>query len=120
MKGLLRLRLAYSPIFVLAMHLSPVQYCIQPKSLGDGLQQWHRKMKSDTDRPQSRHVGTGVTTLGLEEAARLARCHPDTLRKLAKARVVPATKIGREWVFHREVFQEWIDGPGRSIVPHAL
>src|SRR5437588_3481003 len=61
-----------------------------------------------------------METYGLREAAKLARCHPDTLRKLARAREVPATKIGREWVFSVQLLNDWIEERCRSItVPGA-
>jgi len=46
--------------------------------------------------------------LTLEEAARRVHCHPDTLRKMAAAREVPSTKIGRGWLFNEELLNEWI------------
>src|SRR5256885_346958 len=74
----------------------------------------------DAALAQSVEGESGVITFGLEEAARLARCHPDTLRKLAAAREVPGTKVGREWVFSAQLFQEWLDNRCRSIdVPGA-
>src|SRR5689334_12858671 len=61
-----------------------------------------------------------METYGLAEAAKVARCHPDTLRKLARAREVPATKIGREWVFPVHLLNDWIDARCRSFdVPAA-
>jgi excisionase family DNA binding protein len=44
----------------------------------------------------------------LEQAAEIASCHKDTLRKLAAAGEVPATKIGRRWVFDKKKFDRWI------------
>lgn len=46
--------------------------------------------------------------LDVDEAAARAKCHPDTMRKLAAAREVPATKIGRRWVFPEHLLQEWM------------
>src|SRR5213082_239775 len=61
-----------------------------------------------------------METYGLQDAAKLARCHPDTLRKLACAGVVPATKVGRPWLFPAQLFNEWIENRCRSItVPGA-
>src|SRR5438105_2628167 len=56
-----------------------------------------------------------METYGLQDAARLARCHPDTLRKLACAGAVPATKIGRAWIFPAHLFNDWINTRCRSI-----
>ncbi|MDE1989023.1 MAG: helix-turn-helix domain-containing protein [Betaproteobacteria bacterium] len=49
------------------------------------------------------------------------RVHPDTARKMAKAGEVPATKIGRAWVFSSALLQQWIDERCRSTnVPVRL
>ncbi len=53
-------------------------------------------------------------TIGVEEAARLLRCHPDTLRRMAKAGEVPGTKVGRSWVFFTERLLEWLDARCQS------
>jgi excisionase family DNA binding protein len=50
-----------------------------------------------------------VNTYGIEEAAKIARVHPDTLRKMAKDGKVPGTKIGRSWVFPTHLFDSWIE-----------
>src|SRR5581483_1214208 len=51
----------------------------------------------------------GAVNLDVHQAAAEAKCHPDTLRKMAKAGEVPACKIGRAWVFAEELFQQWIN-----------
>ena len=38
-------------------------------------------------------------TLDLAEAAALLKVHPKTLQRLARARAIPACKVGRAWVF---------------------
>lgn len=48
-------------------------------------------------------------TLGLKEAAKLLHCHPDSARKMAAAGKIPATKVGRTWVFHTESLLEWLE-----------
>src|SRR5689334_22318658 len=55
----------------------------------------------------------------LEQAAREAQCSPERLRKLAAAGEVPATKIGRKWLFSPALLQEWIDARCRSISDRA-
>ncbi len=57
-----------------------------------------------------------MTTLTVKEAAELTKCHPDTLRKMAAAREVPSTKVGRAWLFSAELLQKWIDDRCRSTV----
>ena len=40
-----------------------------------------------------------ISTLDLDEAARLLKVHAKTLQRLAQAGRVPACKIGRAWIF---------------------
>lgn len=68
----------------------------------------------DTDAESSRDRGAIdrqrlTPTIGIEEAGRLLRCHPDTVRKMAKAGELPGTKVGRAWVFYTERLLEWLD-----------
>ncbi len=48
-------------------------------------------------------------TLDIHEAAAHAKCGMETLRRMASAGQVPATKIGRRWVFSARLLQAWID-----------
>ena len=48
-------------------------------------------------------------TLDLAEAAQLCKCSTSRLRTLARMGAVPATKVGRQWVFPARLLQEWID-----------
>jgi excisionase family DNA binding protein len=52
---------------------------------------------------------TLTPTIGLEEAAKLLRCHPDTVRKMAAAGELPGTKVGRAWVFYTERLLDWLE-----------
>ena len=54
-------------------------------------------------------------TVDVQQAASITKCHPDTLRKMAKAGEVPATKVGRAWVFSVELLKEWIEARCLSI-----
>jgi len=47
--------------------------------------------------------------LDLAEAAGLLRIHPQTLKKMAIRRVLPAIKVGRLWRFRASDLEEWID-----------
>lgn len=55
-----------------------------------------------------------MSTLDILQAAYVAKCHPDTLRKMAKAGDVPATKIGRAWVFPEALLHGWIEKRARA------
>jgi hypothetical protein len=43
-----------------------------------------------------------VISLDLKQAAAFLRCHPEELRRRAKAGIVPGAKVGRAWVFLEE------------------
>jgi excisionase family DNA binding protein len=45
--------------------------------------------------------------LDLSAAAALPHVHADTLRRMAKAGQIPATKVGRAWVFSARLLQDW-------------
>jgi excisionase family DNA binding protein len=40
-----------------------------------------------------------MITIGLDEAAKILRCSESTVQQKAAAKEIPATKIGRAWVF---------------------
>jgi excisionase family DNA binding protein len=40
-----------------------------------------------------------MNTFDLPEAAAFLRCHPEELRRRAKAGQIPGAKVGRAWVF---------------------
>ena len=48
-------------------------------------------------------------TLDLAAAAQLCKCSTSRLRTLARLGALPATKVGRQWVFPARLLQEWID-----------
>jgi len=45
----------------------------------------------------------------LEEAARYLDIHPGTLYRWARAKRVPAVKIGKVWRFRKEKMEQWLD-----------
>ena len=47
--------------------------------------------------------------LDTEEAARLLRIHPKTLRRSARRGEIPATRVGRLWRFRVSVLNEWLE-----------
>src|SRR5688572_20359865 len=50
-----------------------------------------------------------MNTYDLDEAAKIAKVHRDTLRKMAARREVPGTKIGRARIFPVHLFDSWIE-----------
>lgn len=50
-----------------------------------------------------------MNTYDIVEAAQIAKVHPDTLRKMARDGEVPATKIGRSWIFPCHLYDAWIE-----------
>jgi excisionase family DNA binding protein len=48
--------------------------------------------------------------LNLKEAAEFVRVSPKTLREKAKARQVPAQRVGREWRFLKKALEDWLAG----------
>jgi excisionase family DNA binding protein len=57
-----------------------------------------------------------AATLDLDQAAGLCKCSTRLLRQLASAGVIPATKVGRKWVFPARLLQEWIEERSRANV----
>lgn len=66
---------------------------------------------AQTSAPELERI---APTIGLEEAAKLLRCHPDSVRKMATAGKLPCTKVGRAWVFHTESLLRWLEGQCKS------
>lgn len=72
---------------------------------------------SDTDSPPSpdeagepiSHLTKIHPTLNIAEAAELLKCHPDSLRRLAKSGQIPSIKIGRPWIFSQRMLMEWLE-----------
>jgi excisionase family DNA binding protein len=67
---------------------------------------------------QSAHNGGGRPTvversfeplLDTEEAARLLRMHPRTLRTKARSGAIPAVQVGRRWRFRVSALNHWLD-----------
>jgi hypothetical protein len=48
-------------------------------------------------------------TLDLAQAADFCKCSAALLCTLARTGAIPATKVGRRWVFPTRLLQEWID-----------
>jgi excisionase family DNA binding protein len=57
-----------------------------------------------------------TATLDLNQAADLCKCSTGLLRQLASAGTIPATKVGRKWVFPTRLLQEWIEERAQANV----
>jgi len=47
-------------------------------------------------------------SMTITEAADFLRIHPDTLARRCRAGLIPGCKIGRSWVFHRGLLDEYL------------
>lgn len=54
--------------------------------------------------------------LVLEEAAKYLRISPTLLRRKVRAREVPYTKLGRRYVFSRDVLADWLNASMRATL----
>ena len=48
--------------------------------------------------------------LTLQEAAVILKCHPKTLRLMAKDGKIPSRRVGRLWRFSLTKLKKWLDG----------
>ncbi len=67
---------------------------------------------------QSARAGGGIPSLteghfepllDTEEAARLLRMHPRTLRTKARKKEIPAVQVGRRWRFRVSTLNHWLE-----------
>ncbi|MCU7837627.1 MAG: helix-turn-helix domain-containing protein [gamma proteobacterium symbiont of Taylorina sp.] len=49
-----------------------------------------------------------ITTLTLIQASEFLQCNPETVRRLAKSNKIPASKIGRKWVFIKQDLAQFL------------
>jgi excisionase family DNA binding protein len=59
-------------------------------------------------------VSAASPSLSLTEAAAFLHIHPDTCASLTRTGVIPGCKIGRAWVYHRDVLDEYLRERCRS------
>ena len=57
----------------------------------------------------------GVTVITAKDAAKLLGVHHTTLYEAAKSGQVPCRRVGRRYVFVREVLVAWLSRPGASV-----
>jgi excisionase family DNA binding protein len=55
--------------------------------------------------------------LDVREAAQVLRLHPDTVKKMAEGRRVPAIKLGKYWRFRLSELDFWIRSKAISLQP---
>lgn len=72
-----------------------------------GLAQSAESPPPDSDAEISQLKVTPMLTLS--EAAAMAKCGRERLRQLAAAGEVPATRVGRRWVFSQRLLLEWLE-----------
>jgi len=90
--------------------LAPQRYP-QHQSLPAGLGGSASKQLTRLNTKFVRHATTGkpvLRTLDLRQAAVFLRLHPQTVRKLAIAGEIPATKPGKRWVFVEQNLADWL------------
>jgi excisionase family DNA binding protein len=47
--------------------------------------------------------------LGPSQAAEIAECHNDTIRRAIEFGLLPAQRVGRNWIIRRDDLQKWIE-----------
>jgi excisionase family DNA binding protein len=61
-----------------------------------------------------------IDVLTVEQAAEILGVHSETVRRLARAGELPATKVGRHWRFRRQALERWFHrqtvGAGRRVL----
>ena len=60
-----------------------------------------------------------TTVLTLQQASEFLQCHPETVRRLANSKQIPAAKIGRKWVFIKQDLAHYVRNQysnGESVV----
>lgn len=54
-------------------------------------------------------VSASNAVLNLREAAAILHCHPKTLRLMARAKKIPARRVGKLWRFAEHRIREWLE-----------
>jgi excisionase family DNA binding protein len=72
-----------------------------------------QKIEAQSAHINGGHAGGGERgfepLLDTEEAARLLRMHPRTLRTKARIGAIPALQVGRRWRFRVSALNHWLD-----------
>ena len=61
-----------------------------------------------TYMPAPMHTASIPDSMTIAEAADFLRIHPDTLAQRCRAGLIPGCKIGRSWVFHRGLLDDYL------------
>lgn len=61
-------------------------------------------------RPPRRGAEPDPDILNRDQAAELLQLNPETVARLARARELPAKKVGHQWRFSRRRLEAWIGG----------
>jgi excisionase family DNA binding protein len=61
-----------------------------------------------------------IESFTLHEAAAFLKIHPDTCARMTKAGLIPGCKIGRAWVYHKGVLDEYLRNKcGEAVTANA-
>jgi excisionase family DNA binding protein len=63
---------------------------------------------SDMERKGIQSDGNFEPLLDTDEAARLLRMHPGTLRTKARIGAIPGVQVGRRWRFRASTLNRWL------------
>ena len=47
--------------------------------------------------------------LTIKEASEIMRMHPEGVRRMCRARLIPCRKVGREWRLTEDALKEWMN-----------
>ncbi len=61
-----------------------------------------------------------MDTLTAEQAAQLLHIHPKSVQAMARAGRLPATRVGRKWLFHRADLQRLLGRPTAPLATEGL
>ena len=61
-----------------------------------------------------------MNTLDVREAASLLHMNEKRVQNLARAGKLPAVRVGRRWLFHRDRLQAMLGGLAPAIVPGSM
>lgn len=67
-----------------------------------------------TEVNRSREAAAVSESMSLAQAAEFLHVHPDTCARLTKTGIIPGCKIGRAWVYHRALLDEYLKEQCRS------